>query len=150
MLRRSDSRLSTELRTAVLYGFLGAVSVMVNLSAQWVSVRLYQGDFSVVLSILVGTAAGLPVKYLLDRRYIFAGRARSSRVGGEFLRYASTGVITTLVFWSIEWLFHLAFGSEFWRLVGGAIGLSVGFYLKYRLDARFVFRRQFDADSVPK
>ena len=126
-------------RTILLYGFFGFISMLVNLTVQWFSIRFYHGIMAIELSILLGTAAGLPVKYALDRRYIFGAQPRVTKIGWEFLCYAATGVMTTLVFWLIEWSFHLMFRTEFWRLLGGAVGLSVGFVLKYQLDKRFVF-----------
>jgi putative flippase GtrA len=126
-------------RTIFLYGVFGFISMFVNLAVQWISTRFYHGVMAIELSILLGTAAGLPVKYALDRRYIFVVLPRVTKIGWEFLCYTATGVITTLVFWLIEWSFHLMFGTEFWRLLGGALGLSAGFVLKYQLDKRFVF-----------
>jgi hypothetical protein len=79
------------------------------------------------------------VKYWLDRQFIFKSQDRARRTGVEFVLYASTGVATTFIFWGTEWFFHLLYGSEAMRLFGGALGLSIGFWVKYHLDKRFVF-----------
>ncbi len=49
------------------------------------------------------------------------------------------GVVTTLIFWGFEMAFHLAFGTDGMRYLGGVIALLSGYVIKYRLDKRFVF-----------
>jgi positive regulator of sigma E activity len=48
-------------------------------------------------------------------------------------------IFTTAIFWVTEYAFHLIFAAESMRYVGGVIGLAIGFYVKYRLDKKFVF-----------
>lgn len=89
----------------------------------------------------VGTAAGLLIKFWLDKRYIFHFRAHSiSQDGATFLLYAVTGLATTAIFWSFEIAFHLIFSSTLLRYVGGALGLTLGYWIKYALDKRYVFQ----------
>ena len=52
------------------------------------------------------------------------------------------GLATTVVFWGTEAVFHFLFDSDAMRYVGGAIGLSIGYLIKYQLDARYVFSKQ--------
>ncbi len=51
------------------------------------------------------------------------------------------GGITTCIFWGTETAFYLLdfCGSQY---IGGAVGLAVGYTLKYFLDKNFVFRTQ--------
>jgi positive regulator of sigma E activity len=49
------------------------------------------------------------------------------------------GVFTTLIFWLTEYAFHLVFLTDEMRYIGAILGLSVGYYVKYQLDKRFVF-----------
>lgn len=129
------------LRIAVLYAVFAAVATGANLGVQAVVVALLRGQpYAIAASVAAGTVVGLPVKYLLDRNYIFrADRSAGRRDATAFALYATTAVVTTAVFWGsealAEWLTH----SEALRLVGGAIGLAIGYVLKYRLDKRFVF-----------
>lgn len=53
--------------------------------------------------------------------------------------YTFTGVFTTALFWGIEFGFQSLFGTDAMRYLGGAIGLTLGYIIKYRLDKRFVF-----------
>ncbi|MGL5734433.1 MAG: GtrA family protein, partial [Beijerinckiaceae bacterium] len=103
--------------------------------------RIYGGPFVIALSIGVGTIAGLAVKYMLDKTMIFKFEARDLRHDGAmFARYSLMGVATTLIFWGFEMAFHFAFGTDGMRYLGGAIGLVIGYIVKYQLDKRFVFR----------
>ena len=49
------------------------------------------------------------------------------------------GSVTTIIFWCTEYLFHLIFTADFMRYAGAIVGLSIGYYIKYQLDRRFVF-----------
>ncbi len=92
------------------------------------------------LSILVGTAAGLPIKYVLEKRHIFSFKADSlTHDGSIFVLYSLMGVVTTALFWGIEYAFHLVFITDAMRYLGGVIGLTLGYFIKYHLDKRFVF-----------
>ena len=51
------------------------------------------------------------------------------------------GVFTTLIFWSLEFGFTLLFQTKEMRYLGGIIGLAIGYFTKYQLDKRFVFRK---------
>lgn len=125
---------------AALYVIFAVVATIVNLATQAVIVWLYIGPYAIELSILAGTAAGLPVKYVLEKRYVFEFEAKDIAHDSRlFLIYSFMGVFTTLIFWGVEYLFHWVFQTDFMRYVGGALGLGVGYVIKYRLDKRFVF-----------
>lgn len=94
----------------------------------------------IAASILAGTAVGLPIKYVLDKKYIFRFTAQNVLHDTRlFVLYSVMAVVTTAIFWGTELLFQIAFGTEALRLTGGAIGLVVGYLIKYQLDKRFVF-----------
>ena len=130
----------TPLRLVFLYSLFASFSTAINIGAQMISIRLYSGPYGVEASILVGTAAGLPLRYLLEKRFIFAFQSQNILHNGKlFVLYSSMGVLTTAIFWVVEYLFHLIFASDLMRYVGGVIGLSIGFYVKYQLDKKYVF-----------
>jgi putative flippase GtrA len=125
---------------AVMYALFAALSSAINIGVQMLSIRAYSGPYGVELSILAGTAAGLPLRYLLEKRYIFAFRSRNIVHDGQlFVLYSFLGVFTTALFWSVEYGFHLLFDTAAARYAGGALGLALGFYVKYRLDKKYVF-----------
>lgn len=127
---------------AVIYALVSGATAIVNLMAQAVSMRLYAGLHAIELSVLVGTAVGLPLKYVLEKAYVFRFKADGLRHDSFlFVFYAFMGVFTTAIFWGIEFAFHFLFAQESMRYLGGAIGLGLGSWIKYKLDKRFVFRR---------
>ena len=52
------------------------------------------------------------------------------------------GVVTTLIFWGFEFTFEYLFRTKFMRYLGAVIGLSIGYFIKYNLDRRFVFNQK--------
>jgi putative flippase GtrA len=126
---------------AILYALLAVIATAANIAAQELAIRAYDGPLGVVISILVGTAIGLAVKYLLDKRYIFGFRARDVRHDlWTFALYTGMGVATTLLFWGFEFSFNYVFETRQMRYLGALIGLALGYWAKYHLDKRFVFR----------
>ena len=127
-------------RIAGLYVVFAALATAVNIGSQALVIWFYHGVYSVPLSILVGTAAGLPVKYVLEKRHIFSFAADNlAHDGRMFALYSFMGVFTTALFWGVEFAFHHLFGTDAMRYLGGVIGLSLGYIIKYHLDKRFVF-----------
>jgi len=49
------------------------------------------------------------------------------------------GLITTAIFWISEAIVFLIIPTTTGLLIGGGIGLSIGYVIKYHLDRRFVF-----------
>jgi len=130
----------TVAKVAVLYTLFAVLSTAINIGSQMVSIWAYKGPLYVEISILVGTAMGLPLRYFLEKRYIFAFTSRNLAHDGKlFIFYSVMGVITTLIFWSTEYAFHLIYDTDFMRYVGGVVGLAIGFYVKYQLDKKYVF-----------
>ena len=127
-------------KITVLYTLFALVSVAINIGSQMLSVWAYKGPFSVEISILVGTVMGLPLRYFLEKRYIFSFTSKSLSHDGRLFIFCSVmGLITTLIFWGTEYTFHLIYDTDFMRYIGGIIGLSIGFYVKYQLDKKYVF-----------
>lgn len=142
------ARARTRSTVAGLYALFAALSTAVNLGAQAVVLHLTD---AVALALLVGTVAGLPVKYVLDKRYIFGFHSDGVKHDGVvFVLYTGMSVLTTVVFWLTEWVTHVLTDSRPLTLLGGAVGLVVGYVVKYQLDARYVFvsRTPDTADTV--
>jgi len=130
----------TATKIAVLYTLFAVLSTAINIGSQMLSIWIYKGPLSVEISILVGTAMGLPLRYFLEKRYIFNFTSKNLVHDGKlFVFYSAMGVITTLIFWGTEYAFHVIYDTDFMRYLGGIIGLSIGFYVKYKLDKKYVF-----------
>jgi putative flippase GtrA len=129
------------MKLAISYAFFALVATVANIAAQELAISLYGGAFGVPLSVFVGTAVGLVVKYLLDKYYIFRFRARNAIHGGQtFVLYVLMGLATTTIFWGFEFGFHHFFASREMRYLGGVIGLAIGYIAKYHLDKHYVFK----------
>jgi hypothetical protein len=130
-------------RLTTLYTLIALLAIGVNLVTQMMVIWAYQGNYAIPISVLIGTVAGLPVKYVLEKRFIFSFRSKDLKHDGQvFILYSFMGVFTTALFWAIEFAFHLLFNTNTMRYVGGAIGLTIGNIIKYHLDKRFVFTVQ--------
>lgn len=130
----------TPVSIALRYTLFAALSTAINIGAQMLFIVAYLGPYAVEVSILIGTAAGLPMRYLLEKRYIFVFKSNNIAHDGQlFVLYSLMGVFTTVIFWAMEYAFHLIFVAEKMRYLGGVIGLAIGFYFKYRLDKKYVF-----------
>lgn len=55
----------------MLYTAFAIVATLCNILAQDICNYLYSGDFSILISIIMGTGFELVVKYILDKKYIF-------------------------------------------------------------------------------
>jgi hypothetical protein len=127
-------------RLVFWYAVFAAISIGTNLGSQSLSFQLYQGAFSVPISVCIGTGVGLVVKYLLDKAWIFRYEHRGVVHGVRtFSLYVAMGLGTTLIFWVVEFGADALFHGETSRLAGGALGLVIGYVTKYHLDKRFVF-----------
>ena len=130
------------MKLALTYALLAMIATAANIGAQDLSIRLYTGAYAIPLSVMIGTGTGLIVKYVLDKRYIFRFRALDVRHDSQtFALYTTMGVFTTLIFWGFEFGFNAVFQTKEMRYLGGIIGLAIGYFTKYQLDKRFVFRK---------
>jgi len=126
---------------AVTYTVFAVLATVVNIGTQDLFVRMYDGPFSLVASVGLGTVTGLVVKYVLDKRYIFRFQTTDALHNTRtFMLYSFMGVFTTIIFWGFEFGFNYLFGSKELRYLGGVIGLGIGYVSKYHLDKQFVFR----------
>ncbi|KXU90894.1 hypothetical protein CI15_03030 [Paraburkholderia monticola] len=127
-------------RLVIFYALFAGLSILANIGFQKLSLIAYSGPFSVLFSVVVGTAVGLIVKFALDKIWIFRYRHRDLSHGiRSFLLYTVMGLATTAIFWGFEFGANAIYHSEPTRFTGGVIGLVIGYIVKYRLDKRFVF-----------
>ena len=138
------------MRLAIVYALLAFIAAGANIGAQELVVRAYAGAFQVLLSVALGTAVGLVVKYVLDKRFIFRFRARDAAHDGQtFALYALMGLGSTGIFWGFEFAFHYLYQTREMRYLGAGIGLAIGYVAKYHLDKVFVFRTRAACGRSP-
>ena len=120
------------------YICFAAIAMTCNLVAQ--RAILIVTEEKVVFAILGGTAVGLMVKYVLDRKWIFYVNAVAVKKESKiFLLYLTTGVLTTALFWVSEGTAWIIWKNDTAREIGAIFGLSLGYFLKYLLDRKYVF-----------
>ena len=122
------------------YVVFAILATFVNLIIQ--RFVLWFGDGSVIflVALVAGTAMGLLVKYILDKYWIFEDLSVGAiEVTKKFFMYTLMGIFTTVIFWGTETLFWLTWRTDLMREIGAIIGLSIGYFVKYHLDRRYVF-----------
>lgn len=135
--------MKTGARIALVYALVSAFAMVANIGTQAVSMWIYSGAYAVELSVLAGTAMGFPIKYVLEKKHVFDFKA--DNLGHDtrlFILYGFMGAFTTAIFWGVEFAFQYIYGTDTMRYLGGAIGLTLGSYIKYHLDKRFVFKQE--------
>lgn len=126
---------------AGLYVLFAVIATGVNLATQWGVLAVYGGRWDLYAAMAAGTLTGLVTKYVLDKNWIFGYRSKHlGDDGAKFLIYAFFGGFTTIVFWTTELAFDALLAGEAAKYVGGALGLAVGYVIKYQLDKHFVFK----------
>ncbi len=124
----------------IKYALFCIVATIVNLTTQRIFLGLIFIDYYFV-ALLFGTLTGLIAKYFLDKNYIFNDFDHSLKNNSKkFTLYSFNGILTTIIFWSVESLFFFVYATNFARELGAVIGLSIGYFLKYRLDKKYVFQ----------
>lgn len=124
----------------VLYIVFAMIATLVNLFTQEMTSYIINDNYELVFSIFFGTLTGLIVKYILDKKYIFNYITKDQKKDfTTFLFYSLMGILTTAVFWVIEYVFDAWFQTKLMRYVGAVIGLSIGYIAKYYLDKKYVF-----------
>jgi len=129
------------LRSLVIrYAAFAILATVVNLATQRAVLAIDGSALGFALAVAAGTGAGLFVKYLLDKRWIFDDRSTGLKSDSrKFPLYTATGIVTTLIFWGSEASFWLIWQTDTMRELGAVLGLSVGYVIKYNLDRRYVF-----------
>lgn len=124
------------------YAAFAVIATLANLAAQRMVLSLGDGAAIFALAVVMGTAVGLVLKYVLDKRFIFHDATTGLRANGQqFLMYTVMGLATTALFWASETAFWLIWQTDAMRELGAVLGLTVGYVVKYKLDSRYVFTR---------
>jgi len=125
---------------AIRYAIFAGISTLFNLLFQYFSFLAYNGFSSLYVAMFIGTLAGLVVKYILDKKFIFYHEVKDKKDDAKkFALYSLMGVFTTIIFWGTEIAFDYLSQDPNAKYLGAVIGLSIGYVIKYFLDKRFVF-----------
>ena len=122
------------------YVVFAILATLVNLIIQRFVLWFGDGSAMLALALAAGTATGLLVKYFLDKHWIFEDLSVGAiELTKKFSLYTVMGIFTTLLFWGTEILFWLTWRTDIMREIGAIVGLSIGYFVKYHLDKRYVF-----------
>jgi putative flippase GtrA len=128
------------MKIPILYVGFAVLATIVNLLTQELTSHMFVNSYELAASMFMGTLAGLVVKYILDKKYIFNFTAETQKKDlSTFFFYSLMGIVTTLLFWVTEYAFDAWFETKTMRYIGATIGLSIGYITKYHLDKKFVF-----------
>ena len=126
----------------VRYVLFAVIATLVNLVTQEIVIRMTPVA-PLTLSILMGTAAGFILKYLLDKKWVFAdGYDGHKQELQKITLYGAFSVLTTLVFWGFEIAFWTVWKTDLSKYTGAVLGLAVGYAAKFLLDRSFVFKER--------
>ena len=127
---------------ATRYILFAILSTLVNLFSQFLTFAILDYEHETYIAIANGTIAGLLVKYLLDKYYIFNLNVKEYSSSNTFVPYILTSILTTIIFWFTELWFINYIQIPYTEYIGAIVGLSMGYTLKYFLDRDFVFNEK--------
>ncbi len=126
----------------IRYVIFAIVATIANLATQEAVIRLAPVA-PLTFSILMGTAAGFVLKYLLDKKWVFDdGYGGHRQELQKITLYGAFSVFTTLVFWGFEVAFWMIWRTDFAKYTGAVLGLAIGYAAKFMLDRTFVFKER--------
>jgi putative flippase GtrA len=129
----------------ICYVVFAIVAGAANLGAQELFLRAIGWPLA---SVVFGTGIGFAAKYVLDKHWVFFDSYEShASEARKVLTYGAFGVGTTLLFWGIELACWHIGGTAEAKYTGAIIGLTLGNWIKYLLDKRFVFPRTQSSSS---
>ncbi|MDD3343433.1 MAG: GtrA family protein [Sulfurospirillaceae bacterium] len=126
---------------AFKYAFFALIATTINLLVQSFVLSVYSNTGALYIAMFFGTLLGLVVKYILDKKYIFYYITKNIvHDGQKFFIYTLMGIVTTFIFWGFELSFNAIFNHTSAKYFGAILGLSLGYFIKYHLDKRYVFK----------
>ena len=125
---------------AIKYIIFAVISTLFNLLFQYFSFGVYTEFGALYVAMFFGTLAGLLVKYVLDKKFIFYHEVKDKKDDTKkFALYSLMGIFTTIIFWGTEIAFDTFSQDPNAKYFGAVIGLSIGYVIKYFLDKKYVF-----------
>lgn len=124
------------------YLFFSIIAIIINIASQRLIFGISESEHVFIFAIFTGTVAGFVSKYIFDKYFIFNDQLSIlAEETKKLLKYSFFAVFTTLIFWFTEYVFWVVYQTHTAREIGAIIGLSIGYYLKYNLDKKYVFNK---------
>ncbi|MBB42136.1 MAG: polysaccharide biosynthesis protein GtrA [Rhodospirillaceae bacterium] len=132
----------------IRYISFALIATAANLGVQRLTLMIDNSNQFFLLAMIFGTFSGLIIKYFLDKRWIFFDFTSGLRVHTKkFSLYVIMGIMTTIIFWGTEAFFWFTYKTQLMREFGALVGLAIGYFIKFQLDSRYVFKN-FNLDNI--
>ncbi len=119
-----------------------ALATALNILFQYITKTGLKNHFNdnivYISQLIVGTGIGFVFKFIVDKFLIFKEKS-INRTLKQITVYTIFAIFTTGIFWGVESLFQILFSFENRELIGGFLGLSIGYTVKFFLDKKWVF-----------
>ncbi len=116
------------------YSAFAVIATLINLGSQRIVLFFGSSALHFAAAIVIGTGAGLVVKYILEDLDLLRHRGGIEAHSRKFTLYTVMGLVTTAIFWSMESAAWFLWRTEAAREIGAVIGLAIGYVVKYHLD----------------
>lgn len=129
-----------------LYVIFSLLSIVVNIGVQsLIFLALGRDTLVLMLAMSIGTIFSFAFKYIVDKKYVFnAKKATKVKEAKRVALYSFFSIFTTLLYISVESVFHVLFADDalfgMKEEIGALIGLASGYILKYNLDKKITFK----------
>jgi putative flippase GtrA len=96
---------------------------------------------------MFGTLTGFVFKFVVDKFIVFQDKIIShskdeiQKTTKQLGLYLGFAILTTAIFWGFELVFKILFSGD-WYLIGGLVGLIIGYTLKFLFDRKYVFKKK--------
>lgn len=137
--------------------FFAIIAIVINIMVQIISKELFivvlnsfaynyikfsstKLEYWFILALGVGTVSGFVFKFIVDKFIVFEERTTTiEKTTKQIFLYFLFAILTTAIFWGFEFLFKILFTKGNMYLIGGIIGLTIGYTIKFLLDKTYVF-----------
>ncbi|MHA1788502.1 MAG: GtrA family protein [Candidatus Helarchaeota archaeon] len=119
----------------VLYILIATGACVIYVAVQYIL------KYDILFPILAGGAA-LTIKKIVDQEYALFFKEHLK----EIILYGFFAIFTTIIFWGVQYMISMIIGVEYY-IIAGAIGLAIGYTVKFVLDKIYVFKKKFGSSS---
>ncbi|MHA1271560.1 MAG: GtrA family protein [Candidatus Helarchaeota archaeon] len=119
----------------VLYSLIAFGSGIIYVGVQYVL------KYDILYPILAGGTV-LTIKKILDQEYGLFFKERMK----ELILYGFFAIFTTIIFWGVQYILTIILGESYY-IIAGAVGLAIGYTVKFVLDKIYVFKKKFGSSS---
>ena len=148
-----------------IYMLFAALSIILNLASQFIvreiivsivpnfaNKEILHFEYWFLIALGFGTVIGFLFKFIVDKFVVFEEKLSENtkeelqKTTKQISMYFGFAIFTTIIFWGFEFSFKFFLPGN-WYLFGGFLGLIVGYTVKFLLDSRFVFNRDFKSSN---